>query len=99
MKSRFLRRMIANIVSEAPDRTPEEQDHLDNPRTPEAATLLRFVPTLALLPLDDGLRELVPAVAMMLQNVALECEEARPEAEARRAEVGAWLAEIRKAIA
>jgi hypothetical protein len=95
----FIRRIVAHVVEEKPPRTLAEQDRLERPRTEEGRILLAFVPTLDRLPVDGPIRDLLPAIKLVLEDVALDCEATGAEAAERRAQVTAWLCEMRKALA
>ena len=99
---RFLSRIVAQDMEEAPPRTPQEADYLKHPRTVEARALLVFAErVLPNLPIDDGFRELVGPVRLMLESTALECEQTGDVVlrEKRLAQVRATIAGLREVLA
>lgn len=95
--SRVLRKIIADVMAEAPPRSLAELDHLERPRTKEAALLLAFGSKLDHLPLEGAVREFVPAIRRVIEDTALECETV--DGAERRAQVATFIHELRSVLA
>lgn len=82
----------------APVRTPLEQRYLAHPTNEEARRVLAFIPTLRLMPLEDGLQEALPLAIAGLEEVALDCMREGEFGEQRRAQVREWVDALRQAV-
>lgn len=98
-----LRQIFLMAQAERPPRSPEAQDHVDHPRTPEAVAILALRDPFLRLPLPEEIRELRDFIGPFLEEIALDCElGGRPDWDAtaaqRRSEVRDFLAALKAAL-
>lgn len=98
MKSRLLRHLADGIISEAPPHTPAELEHLATPTTPEAADLLRLLPILDLIPLDENTRLFLPAFRRVLEDAALNCDRGQQFGVDARTRAASFMSALRAAV-